>query len=640
MLLSTMSFSAVLEQAGAETFGDYYYELINSDTEVEITGYLGPGGNIAIPNEIDGKPVTSIGTYAFQSTPFITSVTIGGGITNIGGNAFSGCTDLTEINVDAANAIYASADGVLYDKAMIVLIQCPGGKAGSVTIPGSVVSVGNSSFEGCTSLISVIILDSVTSLGRSAFSGCTALTSVKIGERVRSIESNTFAGCTALSSVTIPRSVTSIGQTAFASCSSLSSVTIPNGVQYIYDLAFVHCSSLASVTIPGSVKSIWNDAFAYCSSLRSVTISNGLETLGEYAFAYCPSLTSVTIPGTVTSVGPSVFRECTSLTSVTMSEGTTVIGKSEFYQCTALTSVTIPGSVTTLSDSAFYNCSGLTSITFEGNAPMGFTSCFTNHNPSLVIYYHAGATGFTNPWYGIPTAALTSNANLPGAPRELTATPGIGQVQLSWAAPSTDSQQSIVGYHIYWSEEQNNGYSPISVNTTSYLHSGLEDGRTYYYRVTAISQAGEGATSAIVSVTTANASSLPSVPGDLEVVVNGETVRLTWKEPSSDGGSAITGYMIYRGTSASDMEYVATVTGTSYEVEGLGDGDHYYYEVHAINGNGIGLPTSPVDIKNAASKDGSTDNLPIEYLALGGVGAVVACMAGVLLLRRRPALKR
>jgi hypothetical protein len=78
--------------------------------------------------------------------------------------------------VNASNAEYASVDGVLYDKTVTTLIQCPGGKAGSFTIPASVTTIGARAFAYCTSLANVTVPSSVTHIEWYAFLSCTNLT--------------------------------------------------------------------------------------------------------------------------------------------------------------------------------------------------------------------------------------------------------------------------------------------------------------------------------------------------------------------------------------------------------------------------------------------------------------------------------
>ena len=169
--------------------------------------------------------VTSIGSDAFAYCTSLASVTIPSSVTSIGDKAFSYCSGLTSVTVDAANPNYSSGDGVLFDKRQTALIQCPGGKTGSYTIPSSVTSIGDYAFSDCSGLTSVTIPSSVTSIGNYAFSNCNGLTSVTISASVTSIGERAFSSCSGLTRVTIPASVTSIGERAFSYCSGLTNVT-------------------------------------------------------------------------------------------------------------------------------------------------------------------------------------------------------------------------------------------------------------------------------------------------------------------------------------------------------------------------------------------------------------------------------
>lgn len=160
---------------------------------------------VTIPNS-----VASIGERAFGSCPNLTSATIGTGVASIEFGAFSDCGSLTGITVDEFNSVYGSVAGVLFNKSLTTLIQCPGAKAGSYTVPESVTSVGDHAFGYCTSLSSVTISSSVTS-----------------------IAGNLFEYCSSLASVTIPASVTSIGNYAFRYCTSLTSIIIPDSLTRI-----------------------------------------------------------------------------------------------------------------------------------------------------------------------------------------------------------------------------------------------------------------------------------------------------------------------------------------------------------------------------------------------------------------------
>lgn len=120
-------------------------------------------GDIIIPDEIDGLPVTAIGTDAFRDCTGITSVVIPDSVTSIGGSAFRGCTNLKEIDLpDNITSIPGA-----------MCFGCT--KLESVTIPNGVVSIGGYAFSGCTSLKTTVIPDSVTNIGGSVFANCKSL---------------------------------------------------------------------------------------------------------------------------------------------------------------------------------------------------------------------------------------------------------------------------------------------------------------------------------------------------------------------------------------------------------------------------------------------------------------------------------
>jgi len=161
--------------------------------------------------------------------------------------------------------------GVLFNHNQTTLIACPGGKAGSYTVPNGVTSIYYDAFSSCASLTSVTIPKSVTGIGPGAFYDCASLTSITIPNSVvTSIWPDTFASCTSLTNATIGNGVTSIGDEAFYNCTNLASITIPDSVSIIGQDAFFNCNGLTSVTIPGSVTGIGLGAFLGCFNLSGV----------------------------------------------------------------------------------------------------------------------------------------------------------------------------------------------------------------------------------------------------------------------------------------------------------------------------------------------------------------------------------
>ncbi len=177
--------------------------LVQYPTDKTATTYTIPdsvtsiGGNAfsSCPNLTSvtiGQGITKIGDNVFSSCSNLASVTIGQGVTEIGDNAFGNCSSLTSIIVDEDNYNYASADGVLFNKAKTTLIFCPGGKLGDYTIPDGVTHISGRAFSSCASLKSITIPNSVTSIGYYAFYGCRSLKSITIPDSVTEICDNAF----------------------------------------------------------------------------------------------------------------------------------------------------------------------------------------------------------------------------------------------------------------------------------------------------------------------------------------------------------------------------------------------------------------------------------------------------------------
>jgi hypothetical protein len=167
----------------------------------------------------------------------------------------------------------------------------------------NVISIGESAFEDCTELISVVFpvpedpmerwdMDEkwLSEIGEYAFSGCTSLITVDIPDTVYTISRGAFRNCSSLVAVTFDY-WTYIGPYAFSGCSSLVSIS---ELHYASEGILQDCTSLVSVTIGESCSEIDEDAFEHCESLRRVVIPAGVKRIERLAFRGCRSLTHVT----------------------------------------------------------------------------------------------------------------------------------------------------------------------------------------------------------------------------------------------------------------------------------------------------------------------------------------------------------
>ena len=340
------------------TKGIYTYEVYNGNAT--ITDCSSPSGEITIPSELGGYPVTSIGYRAFEDCTLLTGVIIPEGVTIIYEYAFSNCTSLT--NVKIPGSVTSICDDAFSNCESLI----------NVTIPEGVVSIGDKVFYYCSSLTNITIPGSVTSIGYGAFGNCSSLTSVAIPEGVTSIGDGAFDNCSSLTSVTIPESITSIGGIAFYNCSSLTSMIIPEGITSIGNSAFKKCTSLTHISIPESVKSIGYNAFYNCNNLKIVNLTDvaawyNIDFGDNYAnpFTYANELylngepvTDLVTPASVKNID-NRLSGCTNIVNITISEGAESIGYYAFRNCTGITNVTIPKSVKSIDSYAFKNCTNL-----------------------------------------------------------------------------------------------------------------------------------------------------------------------------------------------------------------------------------------------------------------------------------------
>ncbi len=221
--------------------------------------------------------VTSIGNNAFDGCSSLTNITIPESVTSIGFNPFKGTAWLNN-----------QPDGVVYLDNWLITYKGTMPECSSIEIKEGTKGIVGQAFLGCSSLTDITIPKGVISIGPGGFFYCNNLSNLTIPEGVTSIEDYTFSNCSSLTNITIPKSVTNIGYSAFSHCSSLTNITIPN-VTSIGREAFYNCSSLTNITIQ-NVTSIRRETFYNCRSLTNITIPEGVRSIGSEAFDGCRSL--------------------------------------------------------------------------------------------------------------------------------------------------------------------------------------------------------------------------------------------------------------------------------------------------------------------------------------------------------------
>lgn len=242
-----------------------------------IKKYNGNDAVVNIPSEINGTPVTTIGNAAFRDSS-VTSVTIPASVTEIGSNAFAGCTNLTSVNYagDWSNLTIQSGNPAVEDAAKDAANE---------------------------QLFDFAFTPDNTAVIVTRYKGTAADVTIPSrykGKPVTMIDHVAFHNSSVVTSVTIPDSVTAIPDYAFGFCSQLTNISIPNSVTFIGFSAFNSCTSLKSITLPSSLSTIQSYAFYNCGNLKTIRIPVSVTSIGNYAFDVCPSLMTVTYPGSKT----------------------------------------------------------------------------------------------------------------------------------------------------------------------------------------------------------------------------------------------------------------------------------------------------------------------------------------------------
>lgn len=415
--------SCVKEIGNRAFYGIYLESLV-------LPGSIEKIGNSAFEacvylSELDLSKISStleFGEYAFARCNSLESVEI---TDNVGPMEFSSvfykCAKLREVKASDTNPNFESVDGVLYTKGRETIVYFPSGYTGNftidsatkrigggvfngrenvteITIPASVIEIGENAFEGCANLISVTFLEPASdeqaeplTVGDAAFYNCTGLTSIELPARTKSIGASAFnqskAANAKLAEITLNEGLETIGENAFCNAGALTSITIPSTVTEIGARAF-YLSALQTVTFAENQNGVTpltlgNYVFACCSSLKSATLRKGTKNIPAYAFQNDKLLETVTIPSTVTNdnsnglyaVGVSAFDGCGALNNLVFElggEAPLSFAQKAFNECTSLEVLNLPKRISPFNGKYDIFQMGDGSALYNANANMAF----------------------------------------------------------------------------------------------------------------------------------------------------------------------------------------------------------------------------------------------------------------------------
>ena len=301
------------------------------------------GGDLIIPDELDGHPVTMIGERAFDRNMKVEKLTIPEGVTSIGpyafywcenltkvsipyslvtmeDNPFDMCSSLTTISVPKDHPVYEVKSGVLFNKPEKTLICYPKTKKnGSYSVPNGTLHIGGDAFcTGNENLRSITLPKSLLTIGHDAFHSCFFLKgALKLPAQLQSVGKSAFALCDHFSTLSIPESLTDIGEMAFMGC-EIRKITLAknnpayqliDGVLFTADgktLVYYPCHRPGDTYyVPEGTEKLMTGSFYWVKDLCNLYIPEGVKSIGGYVVYVCYSVSKVQLPASLEEIGDS-----------------------------------------------------------------------------------------------------------------------------------------------------------------------------------------------------------------------------------------------------------------------------------------------------------------------------------------------
>ncbi|HMJ76102.1 MAG TPA: DUF4214 domain-containing protein [Iamia sp.] len=185
----------------------------------------------------------------------------------------------------------------------------------------------------------------------------------------------------------------------------------------------------------------------------------------------------------------------------------------------------------------------------------------------------------------------TGAATKPAVPTAITAVAGNGRATVSWTAPAANGGSAISSYEVTPYIDGVEQPPVTSAGTgTSKVVTGLTNGTAHTFRVRAFNGVDHSDSSdASGAVTPTAGATVPAAPTGASATAGNAQASVSWTAPGSNGGSAITGYVVTPYVGATAQTPVSSAgTGTSKVVTGLTNGTAYTFKVAAVNALGTG----------------------------------------------------
>ena len=451
-----------------------------------------------------------------------------------------------------------------------------------------------------------------------------------------------------------------ITTTVLAPTSSATVTGLADGTRYTFTVTATNANGtgpasdpsnavtpMSSATVPGAVSDLVATAGNGMATLSWTPASSGGGTGFHYVVTSIPSAVPGQVNGSSTGAVVSGLTNGTSYTFTVQAVNN--VGAGPSVTSNAVTPVPFPGLAVPGAATSIKATAGDSQATVQwlapstGGAPTSYTvisapSGITTTVASSVygaVYGMATVTGLqdgtqytftvtaTDP-AGNGPASASSNAvtpmsplTAPAAPTNVQAVPGDSQATVSWDAPATDGGASVTGYTV----TSFPGGKQTPATGTSATVTGLTDGVSYTFSVTATNSAGTSAASALSNaVTPSNGLTVPGAPTAVSALAGDGQALVFWTPPSNSGNTTITHYLVQ----STPGGYTATTgpDASSAYVTGLQNGISYTFTVTAENAIGYGPASVASAAVTPAAYPGSTvPQPPTGVAATAGIGS-------------------
>lgn len=364
------------------------------------------------------------------------------------------------------------------------------------------------------------------------------------------------------------------------------------------------CYSSSAITINGEYaggKSFTGGfiGYIYQNALSAVTISDCYAT-GSISGTNFSAGSRI---GGFIGENTSTVSNCYTTVSIPSTGATTL--KGAFVGENHKEGPTDPSGYGTINNNCFWNsniytngCGDNTGATFSATGKtttaMKTPSTFTGAGWDFVGETTNGSNDYWNIGAGYP---YLNWCTAPDAPTIGTATAGNAQASVTFTAPSSNGGNAITGYTVTSNPGGLTGTgtsSPITV-------SGLTNGTTYTFTVTATNDIGTSAASASSSAVTP--ATVPGVPTSVLATKGNGSASVSFTAPASTGGNAITGYTV----TSNPGGKTGTGTSSPITVSGLTNETTYTFTVTATNGVGTGAASAPSNSVTPSTTTGIDD---------------------------------